>query len=539
MIVDKFVLEPLDHLLAHLLPWQIVALSVTATCISIFLYKFLWQDDSLFHRGKKFGLRLARKIPAVRDKIAREFQSSKERIEHDMLKPLHKDIRPIRELPSSRSAKDVLDLAVKYKSAETKEWDKLSGTVYSGSDDLTKLVTEVYSRFAWSNPLHPDVFPAVRQMEAEVIRMTCTLFNGNSDSCGSMTSGGTESILMACKAYRDRAFSLGITKPFIVAPVTAHAAFDKAAEYLGIRIKHIPVDSVTCKLNIRAMERAISSRTCMLVASAPQFPHGIIDPVEEVSRLGLKYSIPVHVDCCLGGFLLPFMDKAGFPLLPFDFRLKGVTSISADTHKYAYSPKGSSVIMYRSDEYLHHQYAVAPDWPGGIYASPSLSGSRVGASIATTWAVILYMGQDGYLQATREIIETARRLEQGLRQVEHISILGQPEVSVISFCSNSFNIYRLSDAMGKRGWNLNALQFPSSVHICVTRNHTAPGVVERFLQDVRECVEEIVKNPGEKTSGMAAIYGMAQSVPDRSVVSEMAWAYLDTCTALPDHYLVE
>lgn len=189
--------------------------------------------------------------------------------------------------------------------------------------------------------------------------------------------------------------------------------------------------------------------------------------------------------------------------------------------------------MYRSHTYLHHQYSVAADWPGGIYASPSLSGSRVGSSIAAAWATMLYMGENGYIQATREVVSTARKIEQGLRKIDHIFVVGKPMVTVVAIGSKDFNIYRLSDLMGSRGWNLNALQFPCSVHICVTRLHTKPGVVEEFLKDLQEFVQVIMKNPGEKDSGMAAIYGMAQSIPDRSVVCEMAWAYLDTCTALP------
>ncbi|OQV17120.1 Sphingosine-1-phosphate lyase [Hypsibius exemplaris] len=533
ILTDNALVHSVDRAMKDWKPWQIVVASSLTALAGAAAVEFIFQDDTVYFRIKKFAMRQARRIPAVRDKIEKEFASSKTRIEHDMFKA-SKSLTPIRALPQhTRSAEDVLNLVKEYKHIELAEWNQLSGTVYCGTDDITQLVTSVYSQFAWSNPLHADVFPAVRQMEAEVIRMCCTLFNGDADTCGSMTSGGTESILMACKTYRDRAISRGIAKPIILVASTAHAAFDKAAEYLNIRIKHIPFDPVTCQVNIRAMEKAINRRTCVIVGSAPQYPHGVIDPIAELSALGMKHNVPVHVDCCLGGFLLPFMDKAGFPLAPFDFRLKGVTSISADTHKYACAPKGSSVIMYRNHSYIHHQYTVQPDWPGGIYASPSMSGSRVGASIATTWAVLLYIGEDGYVKATRDILTAARRIEAGIRLVPNLYVLGKPQVSVVSFASKDFNIYRLSDAMAKRGWNLNALQYPASVHICVTRRHTSPGVVEKFLQDIRDCTEEIMKDPGQPDVGTAAIYGMAQSVPDRSIVGEMAWAYLDTCAALP------
>jgi len=345
-----------------------------------------------------------------------------------------------------------------------------------------------------------------------------------------VSSGGTESLLLVCMAYRNRAYDKGIRYPEMVIPVTAHAAFDKAGDYFGIRVKHVPIDPNTCEVDLKAMRKAISSNTCMLVASCPNYPHGVIDPVEGVAKLGQKYGIPVHVDACLGGFLVAFMDEAGFPLEKFDFRVPGVTSISCDTHKYAFSVKGTSVLLYRSKEYLHYQYFCQPDWPGGVYASPTLAGSRSGANIATCWTALLYNGRQGYVDSTRSIVKTTRKLRDGLRGIEGITVLGKPNVSIVAFTSHVFNVYSLSDRLAKLGWHLNALQFPSAIHICLTMAHTAPGTVEKLIEDTRRISAELLLDPAGGSDGKsAAIYGSAQKIPDRSIIAELSFVFLDAC----------
>ncbi|KAG9485221.1 hypothetical protein GDO78_008354 [Eleutherodactylus coqui] len=436
----------------------------------------------------------------------------------------------VKTLPSSGLKQEqVLEKLKEYAALGEVSWEqgKVSGTVYSGDEQLTHLLVKVYGEFAWSNPLHPDVFPGVRKMEAEIVRMACNLFHGGPETCGVVTSGGSESILMACKAYRDLANERGIKYPEIIAPVSVHAAFDKAAHYFGMKMVHIPLEKKTMRVDVKAMRRAISKNTAMLVCSTPQFPHGIIDPVEEVAELALKYNIPFHVDACLGGFLIVFMEKAGFPLLPFDFRVKGVTSISADTHKYGYAPKGSSVLMYRHKDYRQHQFFVTSDWPGGLYASPSVAGSRPGGIIAACWATMMHMGEDGYIEATKNVISTARFIIKELQQMKEIFIFGNPEVSVIAIGSDVFDIYRLSNSLTAKGWNLNTLQFPPSIHICLTLLHTKPGVAQLFVKDIKDSLLIIMKDPGAKTTGMGAIYGMAQTIPDRTLVTEISKAFLD------------
>ncbi|XP_052428631.1 sphingosine-1-phosphate lyase 1 [Carassius gibelio] len=514
---------------AGLEPWQIIATTLLFTLGVVWLKGFLFQPESLTSRVKKQFFKIIRKIPFIGAAIQDQLNKALDDMSVSLC-TLKEGMSYTKLLPAQGlTHKQLLDKIREYETLSEVDWakGKVSGAVYWGDEKLTDLLVKVYGEFAWSNPLHPDLFPGVRKMEAEVVRMTCALFNGGPDSCGTVTSGGTESILMACKAYRDMAHERGIKHPEIIAPLSVHAAFDKAAHYFGMKLIHIPLDKKTMKVDVKAMRRAISRNTAMLVCSAPQFPHGIIDPIVEVAKLAVKYNIPFHVDACLGGFLIVFMEKAGFKLDPFDFRVKGVTSISADTHKYGYAPKGSSVVLYSEKKYRHYQYFVAPDWQGGIYASPSMAGSRPGGIIAACWATMMHMGEKGYVEATKKVVETARKIKAGIRQIDGVFVFGDPEVSVVALGSDVFDIFRLSNALTSKSWNLNTLQFPSSIHICVTMLHTQPGVAEQFISDVKREVAIIMKNPKEKTTGMGAIYGMAQSIPDRSMVTEVSQGFLD------------
>ncbi|RWS24287.1 Sphingosine-1-phosphate lyase-like protein [Leptotrombidium deliense] len=473
------------------------------------------------------------KVPFIGHYIHNEIQKTKEAVEKELMSPFKNEKFYVEVPRNGYSVDEVVEEVKRYQNLSRIKWQegRVSGAVYANchNDDLNNLMSTVYSITAYTNPLHADIFPGIRKMEAEVVRMTLSLFNAPEDACGSVTAGGTESILLMCKAYRDYArYVRGIQNPEMVVPVTAHAAFDKAAQMLSMKIKHVAIDNNSMKVNMNAMRKAINGNVCMLVASAPGFPHGIIDPVSEIAELGLKFSIPVHVDCCLGGFLVPFVEKSGFGELYCDFRVDGVTSISADTHKYGFAPKGSSVIMYSDKKYRHFQFSVQTDWPGGVYASPNVGGSRSGATIATCWASLLYHGFDGYVKATKAILTTTNYLKEELSKIEGIFVYGEPKLSVIAVGSNRFNILRLSDDLSTKGWNLNPLQFPPGFHICVTLMHTTPGVANNFIEDVKTLTAEILRNPNVKLKGAAAIYGTAQSIPDRSLVSSLALQYLDS-----------
>uniref|UniRef100_A0AC35FZQ8 Sphingosine-1-phosphate lyase n=1 Tax=Panagrolaimus sp. PS1159 TaxID=55785 RepID=A0AC35FZQ8_9BILA len=515
---------------------------VGGTAISLYAYfkirTILRRSDRPIHqRLMGYFVSLARYIPSVENKIQKQFEG----IRGEIIESIHKydqDRIFIRELLNTQlSPEDIIQKASEYESMGTFDVNggRVSGTVYTDRDQKhIDFLSEIFKKYAYSNPLHPDVFPGVRKMEAEIVRMAANLFHGPPEACGTVSSGGTESIMLACFAYRNRAYAKGITEPVMVIPVTAHAAFDKAAFMMNIRVKHIPVDSNN-RVNLKAMRSAISSDTCMIVGSAPNFPTGTIDDIVQIANLGLRYKVPVHVDACLGGFLIPFMEEAGFPLSLFDFRLPGVTSISCDTHKYGYAPKGTSVILYRSPEYLHDQYFAVTDWTGGIYATPTLAGSRSGLAIALTWGTMMYFGRNVYVSRTRAIIDSARELAKQIATIPGLEIYGTPEVSVVAFRSKEFNIYAVADKMNHAGWNLNTLQHPDSIHFCMTFNQAKSEVISAFIADLRKACEEVNEMPNKGgASKTAAIYGTAALIPDRSLVSSMTHVFLDACYSMPE-----
>ena len=530
-VISPFVAatNQLDMRLLDTQPWKIVVGTASVSLGLAYLYSLTRHRIPLGVRAKAFIFKWVKKIPAVRRKITDE----KMKMKASLMEELQKDCMDLPDIlvlpPNGFSHEDVIQKAKEYLEYGNMEWETgaLSGGVYNGSKELSSLIKEVYGLALWTNPLHPDAFPGLRQMEMEVVRMTCDMFHGGPESCGCVTSGGTESIILACKAYRDRALERGIEFPEILVSVSAHAAFDKAAQLLGMNIYHVPMDPATMRVDILAMKKRITKNTAMLVGSAPQFPHGSIDSIEEIGKLGLKFDIPVHVDACLGGFLIAFLEEAGYPVGGFDFNVPGVCSISADTHKYGYAPKGSSVLVYKYPELRNYQWFACPDWSGGIYATPTIGGSRAGGIIAATWAAMISFGRSGYVQMTKDIVETTKKIAREMAEIPGIKIVGVPEVSVVGFGSDQFNVYALTDGMKKRGWSMNSLQFPTSAHMCITTLHTLPGVADRFINDIREITEEIMIDPSACDSGTAAVYGMAASIPDRSIVSELTGVYLD------------
>ncbi len=338
--------------------------------------------------------------------------------------------------------------------------------------------------------------------------------------------------MLAMKTYRDRARELkGIKHPEMIIPTSAHAAFDKAAQYFGIKPVRVPVGP-DYRADFAATERVITKNTIVIVGSAPCFPHGVIDPIEALSELARSRGIGFHTDACLGGFVLPWTEKLGYPVPPFDFRLPGVTSISADTHKYGYAAKGTSVILYRGRALRHYQYYTVADWPGGLYFSPTFAGSRPGALSAACWAALVTMGEAGYLNATDKIMQTATTIKKGIATIPELHILGDP-LFVIAFASDELDIYRVMDAMGHKGWSLNGLHHPAAVHICVTLRHTQPRVAERFVTDLRDAVAQVKAQPNAK-GGMAPIYGMAATIPFKGMVTDLLKRYIDLLYSTDD-----
>ncbi|KAH0945447.1 hypothetical protein HN011_001122 [Eciton burchellii] len=512
-------------------PWQVAAMTFMFTISAMQLWNFVYQDESLHKRGKKQLYKLARNyIPSIREKVEEQCKTMIHSFENIFLKRVQQ-VPFLVELPEvGYDDTTILDAIQTHVNMGDFEWRNgtVSGTVYRYDDQLNKLLGEVYCAASYTNPLHPDVFTGICKLEAEIVRIACSLFHGDDDSCGTMTTGGTESIVLACKAYRDYSREVkGIKKPEMVIPITAHAAFEKAAQFLNIKLCIVPV-SKDYTVSIKDMRNMITKNTIMLVGSAPNFPYGTMDNIEAISELGVKYNVPVHVDACLGGFLICFMNECGYPLPRFDFKLAGVTSISADTHKYGYAPKGSSLILYRNKTYRHYQYTISTDWPGGIYGSPTINGSRAGGAIAACWATLMHFGRKSYIESTSKILKTTKFIEENLRTIKDIFIFGTPATSVIAIGSNEFHIYRLAEYLRNKGWNMNTLQFPCAIHICITHMHTDPKVTDKLLKDIKSGVSDAMYFQDQQIKGEYAMYGMSQTLPDRSLVGDFTKYYLDS-----------
>lgn len=457
---------------------------------------------------KRVAFKVFVSTPGIKGKVQKQVKDALAGLDEKML-PKAGTTR-YHHLPSSGMSKEQLQIELKrlHDMGGETDWEsgKVSGAIYHGGKEMGELLSSAYSLFSLSNPLHPDVFPGVRKMEAEVVQMVLNMFNAPSTGGGTTTSGGTESILMACKAARERGkLEKGITKPEMIVPITVHAAFDKAASYFGMTLHHVNVDPITYQVDLTTVERLINKNTVLLAGSAPNFPHGVIDDISSLSALGLRHDIPVHVDACLGSFLVPFLEKAGFEAPLFDFRLPGVTSISCDTHKYGFAPKGSSVVMYRDRSLRKYQYFVATDWPGGVYASPSIAGSRPGAIIAGCWTAMMNMGENGYTDSCREIVGTRAKIQARIEnEVPELRIIGRPLVSVVAFDSPVVNIYSVGDKMSKLGWHLNGLQTPPALHIACTK--LTVNAVDSLISDLKSCVAEVIKEGGGGDAGSMGMY---------------------------------
>ncbi len=398
--------------------------------------------------------------------------------------------------------------------------------VYFAGGEHTDFLKKAHNMFFSENGLSPLAFPSLKTFENEVVAMTAGMLGGDENTSGTMTTGGTESILMAMKAYRQwaRVNKPSVKEPEILLPVTAHPAFEKAAHYFDLKAVHSPVGN-DFKASVNATRELISDNTIVMIGSAPAYPHGVIDPIPELAAMANEKNIGFHVDSCLGGFMLPWLKKLGYGLTPFDFSVPGVTSISADIHKYGYAAKGASVVLYRSRQLRRHQFFVYSDWPGGIYASPSMTGTRAGGSIAAAWAALNSIGEDGYMRLAESAMKTAKRIMEGISGIKELYILGIPDMSVFAFASDMLDIFALGDAMDRRGWHLDRQQFPSSLHMMITAAHEKAA--DPFISDLREAVGEVIANPKASSEGMAAMYGMAASLPDRKAVKGFVLDFME------------
>jgi len=443
-----------------------------------------------------------------------------------------------------RDRDDIIDELSQMAKEEDAFWEtgQVSGTMYCGDHSHYDFLTRAFGLFAHVNVLQRDMCPSATRFEGEIIAMALDLFHADAiddgDPVGLVTSGGTGSISHAVLAYRDHARAThGITRPNFVKPETGHPAFDKACHLFGVELRVAPVDPATTRVDVAAMAELIDDDTIAILGSAGNYPYGTIDDIEALSDLALSRGVGLHVDGCLGGFILPFGEELGVENIPvFDFRLPGVTTISADTHKYGYSVKGTSVCLFRDRAVRNSQYFFRTDWSGGKYCSPGMDGSRSGGLLAATWASMVSLGRDGYRDYARQIFDTAEQMRQTVTSHPELRLMGQPTF-VLSFTSDDFDIYLVNDFMRLRGWRFNGQQYPNAIHIAVTRPQTLPGVTDRFATDLAEAVvyAREATERGEAAASGAIYGGVAGGMTDeadefiRMIMSDM----MDTQQSLP------
>lgn len=438
-----------------------------------------------------------------------------------MVRP--KVVLPENGIPSNELIKEMENLA-----KDDIQWEegRVWSLVYHASNEHTELLKKSYNMFFSKNALSPLAFPSLRKFETEVVSMAIDLFRGDKKCCGSMTSGGTESIVMAVKTYRDWAREKfpDIKNPEMILPSSAHPAFLKGADYFDVKAVIVPVDEKTHRADVKAMENALTDNTILIVGSACDFPRGVVDPIPELAAIAEKHGIGMHVDSCLGGFMLPFVRKLGYEVPNFDFTIPGVTSISADVHKYGYGAKGASTILYRNEKVWKHQFSVYTDWSGGVYISTTMRGTRPGGAIAAAWIAMRALGVDGYMKLAKIVMDSTEKLIEGINQIPELYIIGKPVMSVFSFTSDDLNIFQIGDVLDEKGWHLDRIQFPSALHMMVNPHHA--DVVDDFLKDLNDAVNQVRDHPEKVSDGEAAMYGMVASLPDRGKVKNFIVNFL-------------
>ena len=364
--------------------------------------------------------------------------------------------------------------------------------VYDAGAEVDEVGKRAYMAFLGESGLDPTSFPSLMRFENELVAMSAAHVNGDSEVVGNFTSGGTESIILAMKSARDycRAKRPEITTPEIILPVTGHAAFQKAAQYLGLKIVLTPIDPVTFKADAEAMRAAITPNTILLVASAPQYAQGVIDPVEQIAAIAQEHDLLCHVDACMDGFLLPYFRRLGEDIPPFDFSVPGVTSLSMDLHKYGYTPKNASLVLYRNKDLRRYQIYACSTWTGYTIVNNAVQSSKSGGPLAAAWAVVNFLGDDGYLELARRNLEATKKTIAGLKQIPDIRLLGEPQMCLLSFASEEVNVFHIIDEMKLRGWYIQPqLSYdcsPHNVHLSI--NSGSLEMVEPMLADLRECV---------------------------------------------------
>lgn len=384
---------------------------------------------------------------------------------------------------------------------------RVFGYVFDPGKEIMEFAKKVYNKFLTENALDFTVYPSLLRLENDLVAIMRRHLRGDEQVVGNFTSGGTESILLAAKAARDyfRQHRPEIETPEMILPSTAHAAFHKAAHYFGIKTVTIPVDPVSFKADVKETEKNITGNTILMAGSAPSYTQGVIDPIAELSGIAREHGIWFHTDACMGGFLLPYFKRLGQIVQDFDFSLPGVSSISVDLHKYAYTPKGASLILHRAPDLRKFQMFAFSRWLGYTMINPTVQSTKSGGPLAAAWAVLHYVGDEKYLEFAEKKLEATREIREGIESVPELYLLGGPEMTLLSFSSREVNIFHIIDEMHLKGWyiqpSFSYQDIPANIHLSINLSNV--GRTGEFIKDLRESVEKAKTLPsGQLLSGV-------------------------------------
>ena len=474
---------------------------ILGAAIVFILYKFY---QFLKNRKNKIQA-LLYVLPYIKIKIKNKLRKQSISLEKSTLSNNYKNFI---ELPEDKTEEDVLNTKLsvfsQYELSDRKT--QVSGILYSINhyDDLSN---KYYTRYSKTNPLHSDMYPQIRNMEVDIINVCKSLYK--CPGVGSLTSGGTESLLLTCLAYRDHDLeNKNITNPNIVGFETIHPAFDKACHYFNIKLRR-------CK-DLRGIRRNIDSNTICIVGSAPDYPFGLIDPIEELNELAKSYKVNFHIDACMGGFLIPFIDDYAW----INFDLDGLTSISMDSHKYGYAPKGSSILLFRDHKFKKYQHFIQKDWCGGVYATPTMLGSKPGGIIAGTWASLFLRGRKEFETISRSIRDNLIYLKDNVKYLDNLEVIGNPDLNIIAIKSDTIDIYQVVNLMKKKGWALTVMQNPPAFHFCLTTLHNRDTCF-KFIGDLDKASREVSKKGNKKLEGTLALYGADNNLEKGLFIDEI------------------
>lgn len=472
----------------------------------------------------------ATKLPGVAGVVEKELQKEVAKLETQILGD--GDAQANLVLPKQGMGKDdviAMQRGLLEQSAEARSSGRKWGGVYYVNKDLSKCHAETWAMHSSTNCLFPGTFPSLRKYEAEVVAMVLSLVHGHEHGAvGLLASGGTESILLATLGYRNAAREKGITDPEVLCAVTAHPAISKACHYFGIRQTKLPVDPKTFTLRPETVRAAMNPNVVMVYASAPTFTHGVVDPIEELGQLALEKGVGLHVDNCLGGFLLSFLQRAGHFKRGFTFAVPGVTTMSIDVHKYGFASKGASVVAFRDPEMRQATYVPSCDGCEGLYVTPTIQGSRNGANVAVAWSTLMMMGEEGYQEVAGRLHRAGEKVKEIIADIPSLALLTQPDAAIVPLHSTdpALNIYQVAWQMEKKGWNLFTGQNPPCMSMCLGEQ-TTDRLLDVWGSDLKDSLQHIREHPEDKEiGGTAGVYGAASTTPPQ-IMDQLMRRYVD------------